>query len=222
MMNVNSNKKIIMLGLILLLLAGIIVVALKGMKVDLMLEQHKSIDLVIGKEFELKDIKSICDEVFGDKKVVLRKIEVFEDAVNINVGSITDEEKSNLINKINEKYQTSLVTEEIVINSNSNVRIRDMIKPYILPLVISMVMIYVYIAIRFNKLNIIKTLGMITTIMLVSEAIIASIVAVIRIPVTPTIINLMAVIAIVEIVLYINKKEKELKVAVVEATQKKK
>ena len=34
-MNLSSNKKIIILGLSLLILAGIIVVALKGMNVDL-------------------------------------------------------------------------------------------------------------------------------------------------------------------------------------------
>ena len=46
-MKLSSNKKIALLGIILLILAGIIVVALKGMKVDLMLTKHKSIDIVI-------------------------------------------------------------------------------------------------------------------------------------------------------------------------------
>lgn len=222
MININSNKKIVLLGLILLLLAGIIVVALKGMKVDLMLEQHKSIDLVIGKEVNLKEIKTICNEVFGSKKVVLRKIELFEDAVNINVVSITDEEKINLINKVNEKYNISLVAEEIAINTNSNIRIRDLIKPYVLPLGISMVIIYIYIAIRFKKLNIIKTLGIITVIIIISEAIIASVVAIARIPVTPTLLNLLVMIAIIEILIYINKREKDLKNALLESNTKRK
>ena len=65
-MKLSSNKKIVLLGIILLILAGIIVVALKGMKVDLMLTKHKSMDIVIGKEFNINDVRNICNEVFKD------------------------------------------------------------------------------------------------------------------------------------------------------------
>ena len=105
-MKLDGNKKIILLGLILLIVAGIIVVALKVFNVSLILQQHESVNIFICKEVNLKDIKSICNEVFGNKRVVLRNVELFDDSVNINVESITNEEKEVLVSKINEKYGT--------------------------------------------------------------------------------------------------------------------
>lgn len=206
-MNLSSNKKIIILGLSLLILAGIIVVALKGMNVDLMLAQHKSIDIIIGKEFDIKEVEGICKEVFQSKEVVLKKVEAFGDTVSINAVTIADEEKANLVTKINEKYGTDLKAEEIDVKSNSNIRVRDLIRPYIIPAVISFVLIYAYIAIRFRKLNPLKTLLKITGIILITEAVIASVVAISRIAITPIIINIMFVVGIAEIIIFMYKKE---------------
>ena len=216
-MKLSSNKKIVLLGIILLILAGIIVVALKGMKVDLMLTKHKSIDIVIGKEFNINDVRNICNEVFKDKDVVLRKVENFGDAVSINATTISDEEKQNLITKINEKFEISLVADDIEVRSNSNIRIRDMIRPYFAPVCVSFVMIYAYVGIRFKKLNALKVLLSITGIILVTEAVITSLVAISRIPVSPIIVNLMLVIAVTEIIIFIYKKEEELKSGAVKA-----
>lgn len=210
-MNLNSNKKIVLLGIVLLILAGIIVVALKGMNVNLMLAKHKSVDMVIGKEFNVNDIETICKEIFDNKKVVVKKVETFSDAVNISATSISDEEKAKLVEKINEKYETKLVASEITVKSNSNIRIRDIIKPYILPSLISFVLIYAYIGIRFKKLNPLKVLLEITAILVITEIVIASIVAIIRVPVSPIVINIMFAISVAEISLFISKKEKELK-----------
>lgn len=211
-MKLDGNKKIILLGLILLIIAGIVVVALKGFNVSLILQQHESVNLVIGKEIDLKDIKSICNEVFGNKKVVLRNVELFNDSVNINVESITNEEKEGLVNKINEKYGTEITVEGLTVNSNSNVRIRDLIKPYFKPVILSIVLIIVYLIIRFRKENVLSVLGNIAGIIVLTEAALASIIAIVRIPLSPIMINLMTVVAIIELLVYINKKENSSKV----------
>lgn len=211
-MKLDGNKKIILLGLILLIVAGLIVVALKGFNVSLILQQHESVNIFIGKEVDLKDIKSICNEVFGNKKVVLRNVELFNDSVNINVESITNEEKEGLVNKINEKYATELTAEGLTINSNSNVRIRDLVKPYFKPVILSIVLIVVYLIIRFRKENILNLLGTIAGIIILTELALASIIAIVRIPLSPLMINLMTVVAIIELLVYINKKENASKV----------
>ncbi len=211
-MKLDGNKKIILLGLILLIIAGIVVVALKGFNVSLILQQHESVNLVIGKEIDLKDIKSICNEVFGNKKVVLRNVELFNDSVNINVESITNEEKEELVTKINEKYGTEITVEGLTVNSNSNVRIRDLIKPYFKPVILSIVLIIVYLIIRFRKENTLNVLGTIAGIIVLTEAALASIIAIVRIPLSPIMINLMTVVAIIELLVYINKKENASKV----------
>lgn len=204
-MKLSGYKKLLLLGIILIILAGIFVVALKGVNVSLQLQQHESIMVKVGKAIELKDIKEICNNIFDNKDYVIKNVEMFNDSVDIIVESITDEEKQELVNKINEKYQTGLVTEDLTIRTNSNVRIRDIVRPFIISIVISVIIIgVVYMAIYRNKetaINYVKTLAL----TLVTEAFIASVIAIVRIPLTQSIITAMLFIAIAQIMFCMNK-----------------
>ena len=162
------NKKIGLLALILLVIAGMVVVVLRGFNVSLMSRQHESLDIVLGKTFDVKDVRDICDKVFPDKKYIVR------------VESATDEEKQNLINELNTKYGLELKVEDITVRVSSNVRIRDMIIPYIVPVMVSMVLITVYFIIRFRKMNALKLLGNFYGLILISIAVFASVVAIVR------------------------------------------
>lgn len=206
-MKLSGSKKIILLGIILLIIAGIVVVALKGVKVSLVLQQHEEINIYVGKPTELKEMKSVCKEVFGDKQFVLMDIDTFNDAYSINVESFTNEEKQALLTKVNEKFEVELTEEDISEKTLSNIRVRDMVKPYVKPVIISVLLIIVYMIIRFRKEKVAKLLGKIFGIVLLTEAVIFSIIAIARIPLSATMINLMAVIAIVELCIYINKLE---------------
>lgn len=201
------SKKICFLALVLLILAGIIVVALKGFNVGLMARQHESLEIVIGKTFETKDIKAICKEVFGDKKVVIRVIEVFSDAVNINVESATDEEKQELVKKINEKYGLELKVENVTVKVSSNIRIRDMIVPYIMPGLVSAILITLYLVLRFRKVNAIKLLLNLYGTVIVTMLALASLIAVTRFPFTSLVVNGMVIIAILEVIAFTAKME---------------
>lgn len=203
-----TNKKVAILALVLLVLAGIVVVIFKGFNVSLMLRQHESVDIVIGTKFDIKDVKEICKNTFQDKKYVVRTIEVFSDAVNINVESMTDEEKQKLVQGFNERYNLELDVQELTIKSNSNVRIRDMVNPYLVPCFVSMVVITIYLIIRFRKLNAVKLLGKLYGLLIITLAVIGSVVAIIRIPFSSIIVNFMAVVCIVEIVIYTSYLEK--------------
>lgn len=204
----NGSKKIILLGLILLIIAGIVVVSLKGFNVSLILEQHEEVNVVLGKEINISDIKNICNEVFKDKKVVVRTVDLFNDSVNISLKNITDEEKNELVNKLNEKYETELTVESLTVASVSNVRIRDLIRPYVKPIVISTVIVIAYLIIKFRKINTLEVLGKIFAIIVLTEATLASIIAIVRIPVSPVVVNLMAVVAVIELLIYIDKTSK--------------
>ncbi len=204
-MKLSGYKKLLLLGIILLIIAGIFVVALKGVNVSLYLHQHETITVKVGKAIELKDIEEICNSVFENKDYIAREVEMFSDSTNIIVESITDEEKEELINKINEKYETELTVQSLNINSNSNIRIRDIIRPFTFPVVIAVVLIgIVYAIIYRNKETIIKyikTLG----ITIITEALIASIIAIVRIPLSQSIITLMLFISVAEIMICMNK-----------------
>lgn len=203
------NRKVLILGLSLLIIAGIVVVLFRGFNVNFLLEQHEVIEFVIGKDFEMKDVETICDEVFKDKKVVLRTIEVFDDAVSINVESITTEEKENLVNKMNEKFGTKKTVDDIKISTVAKVRMRDWLKPYIQPIAISAVIILGYIAAKFREENLIKLMAKIIGIIIVTVLALLSILAIFRVPMSPIYIMGLTAIALVELMMYINYHEKK-------------
>ena len=208
-MNKFLNKKVVILGLSLLILAGIVVVLFRGFNVNFLLEQHEVIEFVIGKDFEMKDVKDICNEVFGDKKVVLRTVEVFNDAVSINVESITNEEKENLVTKLNTKFGTTKTVDEVTIETVSNVRMRDWLKPYIQPITISGLIILAYIAVKFREENLVKLLAKIIVIVAVTMLSILSILAIFRVPMSPIYIMGLTAIGLIELMMYINSYEKK-------------
>ena len=197
-------KKISILGLCLLILAGIVVVLFRGFKVNFLLEQHEVVEFTIGKDFEISDVKNICKEVFGNKKVVLRKVEVFNDSVSINVGSITNEEKENLVNKLNEKFGTDKNVSEVEVKTVAKVRIRDWVKPYIKPILVSSIIILAYIAIRFKDQNLLKLFGKLLGVIILTIATLLSIFAIFRIPMSPIYIMLLTIIALIELIVYTN------------------
>ena len=196
-------KKISILGLCLLIIAGIVVVLFRGFNVDFLLEQHEVVEFVIGKDFELSDVYNICKDVFGNKKVVLRKIEVFNDSVGISVSSITNEEKENLVNKLNEKFGTTKDVADVEVKTVAKVRIRDWVKPYVKPITVSAIIILAYIAILFRKENLIKLIAKIVGIIVLTILAILSICAICRVPLSPIYIMGLVVISLIELIIYI-------------------
>ena len=206
----NNNKKIITLGMILLILAGIIIVALKGVNVSLMFGKHEAIEIKLDTDVDINVIDEICKNVFLDKKIVVKELEVFGNSVQINVESITDEEKNNLIEKINEKFGTSKTVDDLKIYSVSNKRIRDVLKIYVKPMIISFSIIFAYMLIRFRKINAVNIIIDFIKKVILTEAIILSGIAIVRLPVSDFVINLFMVIAVIELICTIFKNEKKL------------
>lgn len=210
-MDTNKNsKKIIILGIILLIIAGIIVVLLKGFNVSLLFGKHETIEIKLDTDMDLKTMQQICEETFGNKEFVVKELEVFGDSAQISVNAITDEEKTNLINKINERFGTSKTVEDLNIMSVSNKRIRDVVTPYLVPMVISFVIIIVYMAIRFRKIEASPIIGKFLKNVILTEAVLISIVAIARIPVTELLINIFMMIPIAEAIYHLANAEKKL------------
>lgn len=110
-----KNQKIISLALGLLIIAGIVVVVLKGFNVDFMLKQHDSIEYTMNSDFEISDVEKITSEVLKDKSFKIRVIELFNDAVSIHAETITTEEAELITKKLDEKYNKTEVTEETTV-----------------------------------------------------------------------------------------------------------
>ncbi len=195
-MEVSKNaKKIVILGMILLVLAGIIVVALKGFRVSLLFGKHETIGIKLGVDVDLKQVEEACNETFGKKEFVVKGLEVFGDSAQINVESITEEEKTTLIEKLNEKFGTQKTVEDLNVVSVSNKRIRDVVKPYMVPMGISYVIVFLYMLIRFRKVNAVEQVVSAVWKSALLEAILVSIIAITRIPVNELLISVLILIA---------------------------
>lgn len=178
-----KKSKIIIAVIALIIIIGIIITVTVGLNFDLRYQESKKIELYLESDFNISDIKQITDEVMPGEKVIIQKVEVYEDTVSITAKDITDEQKQSLIDKVNEKYGTELSADSTEVKTIPNTRGRDIIKPYILPFTIATLIILVYMAVRYRKLGAIKTLLKTVVISVVAQATLLSIMAITRIPI---------------------------------------
>ena len=183
MKKMTKKQKILSVIIAVIIIAGAIVTGVKGLNYDLRYQETKNIELYIAKDFEIADIKAITDEVMGKSPVIIRKVEVYEDSVSITAKEITDEQKQSIIDKINEKYQTELSADSTQIQTIPHTRGRDIVKPYITPFIISTAIILVYMAIRYRKIGVLRTLLKTIATSVIVQAVLLSIIAITRIPV---------------------------------------
>ena len=178
-----KSKQLKIVLIVLIIIAGIAMIAVKGFNFDLKYQDTQRVELYLETEFNIADIKQITNEVFGNQKVMIQKVEVFEDSVSITTTSISDEQKNNLITKINEKYGTELKAEDIQTEDIAHTRGRDIIKPYIIPFAIAVIATLVYIGIRYYKLNTAKVILKSIGILLLSQVLLFSVIAITRMPI---------------------------------------
>lgn len=178
-----KKTKIIITIIAIIILIGIAITCTIGLNFDLRYRDSKRMELYLEQDFNISDIKQMTDEVMPGKKVIIQKVEVYEDTVSITAEDITDEEKQSLIDKVNEKYGTTLAAESTEIETIPNTRGRDIVKPYVVPFGIATLIILVYMAIRYRKLGVVKTLLKTIVIAIVAEMVLLSIMAITRIPI---------------------------------------
>lgn len=208
--------------IVLIIIAGIIMIAVKGFNFDLKYQKAQRVELYLQTEFNTADIKQITDEIFGKQKVMIQKVEVFEDSVSITTSSISEEQKNNLVTKVNEKYGTEIKSEELTIQEIPHTRGRDIIKPYILPFAIAGIITLVYMGIRYNKLNIGKVIAKSIAFILLAQILLFNIIAITRIPIGRLTIPMVIAVYLLSLYTLTNSFEQKLKTAKVEEGKKNK
>ena len=202
------NKKIIAIAILaLIILAGIVVVNILGFNKQLEFKQGQSIDVYVRKEIDEKKIKEIANEVLGKENLV-QLVEIYKDMVTIRAEQITEEQKNNIVNKIKENYEFEQTAEETVIKTVPATRILDMYKHYVVPMLISGVIILAYMLIRYNKKGVIKVLLRTILIPIIAELVLLSLIAIKRIPLgvyTPILVIIVYLASIV----FVTKKNEE-------------
>lgn len=178
-----KRNKALYIAISIIIIVGIIIGAVKGFKFEEKYSERYQIRVDNNIEMELSKIENIVEEILGNRRYNISKVETFGNSFAITSESITEEEKISIINKINETYSTSINKENIKINKISRTRIRDIIKPYIVPGIIAWAVITIYSIFRFGKnLGIVKVLLRNIIIPLLFELVFYSIVAITRYP----------------------------------------
>ena len=186
-------KRVVSILLICLLIAGIIVIAVKGFNVGLKYSENTQIAINIGKTFEINDIKQITSEVFKGQRVIIQKVELYEDMVQITVKEASEGQINELNTKINEKYELENSIDDVEVVQNANVILRTLIKPYILPISILSIVTILYAMIVYRKQGILYVLYTTAMAIVAPQAILSSLYAVTRIPIN----RLTSIIAVV-------------------------
>lgn len=182
-------KKIIYIILAIVIIAGIAITAIMGLNVALEYREHERIDINIGKEANIKDIKAIAKEIFESQKVKVSKIDSFNESFCIETQSVSEKQIEKLKNRLKEKYELEDETvNEIKSVYIPNLKLRDIIRPYIMsstymPIIISTGLILIFMGIRFKQLGSIKTVLQTVLMLILSELLLFSVIAITRYPV---------------------------------------
>lgn len=177
----NTNK-FIYIVIAIVIIIGAIVCWKKGFNIELFYSNRQEILISNSTELDVNKIEEISKSVLENRKVKVQKQERFGNAVEIIAPSISEEEKQNIINKVNEEYSADISNDTIEIISVANTRIRDILKPYILPSVITFSAIILYFLIMYHKNGTKKVLIKSILIPIAVELLYYSIIAIFRIP----------------------------------------
>lgn len=175
-------KKVILIIAILIILAGGVVIYTIGFHVGLDYSASQNIKIYFETSYEDTQIEQIVKDVFGNGSKRIQDIELFHDAVSITVKEVNEEQINNLKQRVSQIYNIEDIESHIIVNDMPSYRLRDVMKPYILPLTITTVAIFAYLAIRFRKIGMKKALLLPLGLLIILEAVYISIIAICRIP----------------------------------------
>lgn len=176
-----STKKIGLIIVAIIIIVGAIVCKVKGFNIELAYSNRQEMNISNSTELDTKKIEEISKSILTDRKVKVQKLERFGNAVQIIAETISDEEKQNLINKINEECGTNISNDNTKIVTVPNTRIKNILKPYILPSIITFVAVLLYFVVMYHKLGLRTVLlkGIFTP--LIAELVYYSLIAITRI-----------------------------------------
>jgi len=177
------KKKIVVTLIALILIVGLIMAGAKGFNVDAMYANATKLNAYIGKDFDKDAIKEIAEGIFVGKEVLVQKVRPFEDVASITTSNVEEWQIEELAKQLNEKYELTLEKEDIVKTDMPYMELKDMIKQYVVPLAIALILAFAYIGVRFRRIGFIKTMGISLGTVIIAEAIIVSLYAITRLPV---------------------------------------
>lgn len=180
-MKKDKNKIVYIIGAILIII-GAIICFTKGFNIELQYLNRQEMMINTKVEIDISKIEEISKSVLENQKTKVQRIDRFKNSVEIISTQITDEQKEQIINKINEQCNLSISNEDTKLVTIPNTRIRDVIKPYILPGIITFVVVLLYLIFMYQKLGINKVLSKAIFAPVMAQLTYYSIILITRIP----------------------------------------
>ena len=148
------KNKTLYVVLIVLIIFGAIVYKVKGFNKELNYLDRQEFEISSPSALDISKVEGIAREILINKKNIVQKVERFDNTLVIISTEISEEEKQNIINKINEECNLNISNENVNIISIPETRIKDIIKPYIMPAVASIFAVLLYFIFAYNKLGV--------------------------------------------------------------------
>lgn len=146
-------KIFLYLAISIIVVTGIFAIFTKVNKKDLNYSYRQFIIIINNTELDKNKIEEIAKKVLENKIVKVKEVERFGNALEIISTEITNEEKENIINDINEQCGLELSNSKIDVLSVNETNIKDIVYPYILPCSITFILVIVYFMIIYHKLG---------------------------------------------------------------------
>lgn len=205
-----KNKKLIyaLTVILVIIIAGIVMLFTKGINYGLEYGKNTTVEIYLETDFEYGDIKNVIEETFGSD-IKIKQINGLKNDIVVLTKSASEEQLNNLISKVNEKYSTTLKVDDLIVNNNEKITIIDLIKPYILPVCITIIGILIYLLVAYKKIGSIKISLYFLATILITQLIYASLYIVLRLPVNNYTMPISILIYLLSILGIIIKLEKE-------------
>ena len=193
------KNKIFCIAIAVIVIASLIVTATVGLRVTSRYAEGFLIRFTAEKTITSEGVSEVAKEVFGDDFFAVKELEFFDNSAQIKVRNISDEQLQNYVTKINEKFGEKLTSDYYTVEHVSNVKLRTLVEPYIVPLGISTLLIAAFFAIRYKGAK--QMLLFLVTIFVV-EALEYAVYALCRVPVGTYTVPLGMITYILTTVLY--------------------
>lgn len=204
-----NNKIIIGIVITILIFIGTLVTIFFGFNKDSKYEHSQRIDISINQKVEIEKVQEKVNEVLGKDNIV-QVVEIYEDMVTIRAKSISEDQKNQIINKLKEIYEFDQKAEDTAITEIPSIRFRDLYKPYIMPFIVTTVLITLFFIVKFRQQGIVKLFIYTLLSIIIGEISLLSILAITRLPIgrtTPVIL----IIAYIVIIMTLQKYFEEIK-----------
>lgn len=174
------KKKICYIVLAIILLLDVILTAAVGLRVNLYYGEGYTIKFSQKDTVDKKDVEKIAKEVFN-KGYLVQNVEFFNDSAVIKVKEVNEEQLTKLAEKINEKYSSSLTITDLKVEHVSNVKIRSLVEPYVIPVLIATLLVLAFYAVRYRGA---MQMAELLKYLVISEGLLYTLYAVCRVPVS--------------------------------------